>query len=150
MQLLHISSSCYLWNWCCDIKWLVGRIRTTQQMCTLFVHTMNLPEDCCLLECDSLWSVRHTHPSVGCIPQEDAASIFEADLSMKHCPQKCQYTCVGLHAIISHKTVIFILTPFKVSNLAYKIACLDQLLNMTTAVASSKNMSILKLQYICQ
>jgi len=34
------SSSCYLWNWCNDIKWLVGRNRTTQQInvCTLCTY----------------------------------------------------------------------------------------------------------------
>jgi len=34
------SSSCYLWNLCSDIKWLVGRNRTTQQInvCTLCTY----------------------------------------------------------------------------------------------------------------
>jgi hypothetical protein len=46
-------------------------------MCALCVHTTNLPQDYYRMECDSLWSVRHTYTTVGCIPQEDAVSIFK-------------------------------------------------------------------------
>jgi hypothetical protein len=76
----------------------------------LCVHTTKLPEDYCLLGCNSVCSVIHTYPSVRCIPQEDAVSIFLVDLSMQHFPQIPQYTSTGLHATFSHKTVIFVLT----------------------------------------
>ena len=132
------SSSCYLWNWISDIKWLVGRIGTTEQInedfCALCEHTMKLCEDYCLLGWEFVWSVIHKYPSMGCIPKKDAVSIFRVDSSMQHHHQKCQYTCTSLHAIISHKT--FILTAFEGSKLKSKMPS-PAVNYLTTAVANS-------------
>ena len=123
-------------------------------MCALCVHTTNLPEDYCLLGSNSVCSVRHTYPPAGCIPQEDAVSIFK--VALHHCPQKCQYTCTSLHAIISHKTVIFILTAFEgskphIQKTMSSTAVLNYLTTAANAVASKKNMIISNLQFVyCQ
>jgi hypothetical protein len=112
-------------------------------MCALFVHTTNLPEDYYLMECDSLWSVRHTYPSVGCIPQEDAFSIFRVALSSKMSVHMYQSTCHHLPQDSDLHSYFF-----EGSKLTHKISYADQLLTIslaTTAVAISKNIIVSKL-----